>query len=104
MAPKEPLEEAVLREVAEERGLTCVRVLRPIAEEHTPHPIRRFPRHTTFFEMEADGDAEVPDMWDHQVTGTGRDNGMTFHCRFESLPLDFPLADGQDAWLDRLEA
>ncbi|WP_277037482.1 NUDIX domain-containing protein [Actinacidiphila oryziradicis] len=44
VAPEEPLEVAVLREVAEECGLTGVRVLRPIAEERTPHPIRRFPR------------------------------------------------------------
>ena len=29
VAPEEPLEAAVLREVAEECGLTCVRVLRP---------------------------------------------------------------------------
>lgn len=104
VAPEEPLEEAVVREVAEESGLTRVRVLRPLAEEHTPHPIRRFPRHTTFFELEVDDDADVPDAWDHQVTGAGRDNGMTFHCRFEPLPLAFPLADGQDAWLDRLQA
>ncbi|WP_329438011.1 NUDIX domain-containing protein [Streptomyces canus] len=103
VAPEEPLEEAVLREVAEECGLTCVRVLRPLAEEHTPHPIRHFPRHTTFFELEVDGDADVPDAWEHHVTGAGRDNGMTFHCRFEPLPLAFSLADGQDAWLDRLE-
>lgn len=101
--PEEPLDEAVLREVAEESGLTCVRVLRPLAEEHTPHPIHRFPRHTTFFELEVDGDADVPDAWDHRVTGAGRDHGMTFHCRFEPLPLPFPLADGQDAWLGRLD-
>ncbi|MFF4788119.1 NUDIX domain-containing protein [Streptomyces griseorubiginosus] len=103
VAPAEPLEEAVLREVAEECGLTCVRVLRPVAEERSPHPIRRFPRHTTFFELEVDGDATVPDAWDHRVTGAGRDHGMTFHCRFEPLPLSFPLADGQDAWLGRLD-
>lgn len=104
VAPEESLGQAVVREVAEESGLTRVRVLRPLAEEHTPHPIRRFPRHTTFFELEVDDDADVPDAWDHHVTGAGRDNGMTFHCRFEPLPLAFPLADGQDAWLDRLEA
>ncbi|MDV9177418.1 NUDIX domain-containing protein [Streptomyces sp. W16] len=66
-APEEPLEEAVLREVTEECGLTC----------------RRCPG--------------------HHVAGARRDNGMTFHCRFEPLPLAFPLADGQDARLDRLE-
>ena len=103
VAPGEPLEEAVLREVREESGLTSVRVLRPLAEEHTPHPIRHFPRHTTFFELAVDGDTDIPDAWDHRVTGPGRDNGMTFHCRFEPLPLTFPLADGQDAWLHRLE-
>lgn len=67
----------MLQEGTEECGLTCVRVLRLLAEEHTPHPIRRFPRHTTFFELEVDGEADVPDAWDHHVTGTGRDNGMT---------------------------
>jgi ADP-ribose pyrophosphatase YjhB (NUDIX family) len=103
VAPGEPLEEAVLREVAEECGQAGVRVQRSVAEEHTPHPIRRFPRHTTFFELEVDGDADVPDVWDHRVTGAGRDNGMTFHCRFEPLPLAFSLADGQDAWLHRLD-
>jgi len=44
-----------------------------------------------------DHDADVPGAWNHHVTGAGRDNGMTFHCRLEPLPLALPLADGQDS-------
>ncbi|MER8012333.1 NUDIX domain-containing protein [Streptomyces sp. NPDC094149] len=54
VTPGEPLEEAVLRDVAEECGLACVQVLRLVAEEHTPHWIRRFPCRTTFFELAVD--------------------------------------------------
>ncbi len=25
--------------------------------------------------------------------------GLSFHCRFVGLPLQVPLADGQDTWL-----
>lgn len=36
VVPKEPLDEAVLREVAEETGMACVRVQRPIAVRRGP--------------------------------------------------------------------
>ncbi|WP_147138221.1 NUDIX hydrolase [Stackebrandtia albiflava] len=97
----ETLEQAVIREVREETGLHDARIVRILGDDHTVHPIRGFARHTTYLQLTAD--PATPDAWNHQVTGTGRDEGMTFRCRFVPLPLTFHLADGQDAWLHRLD-
>ncbi|MFJ4841553.1 NUDIX domain-containing protein [Streptomyces sp. NPDC088746] len=99
--PGEELSHAVLREVAEETGLLTAGVVRPMAVDERPHPQTRQPRRTTFFLLRAPQDA--PDAWVHQVRGDGVDSGLTFACRFEPLPLRWPLADGQDAWLGNLE-
>jgi ADP-ribose pyrophosphatase YjhB (NUDIX family) len=100
--PGEDLEHAVLREVAEETGLSGVFVINRIAVDRRPHPQTQHPRRTTFFRLDAG--ADTPDAWTHRVTGTGDDHGMTFACRFVALPLGKPLADRQDAWLDQLSS
>ncbi|MEV8352399.1 NUDIX domain-containing protein [Streptomyces niveus] len=97
----EGLEEAVLREVAEETGLRAVTVLRQIAVEDKPHPDTGQPRRTSFFHLQAP--AETPDAWEHRVHGDGADAGLTFACRFHPLPLKRPLADDQDTWLGRID-
>ncbi|GGK16797.1 hypothetical protein GCM10011583_55920 [Streptomyces camponoticapitis] len=97
----EQLEEAVLREVAEETGLLTATVVRQIAVEDKPHPETGQPRRTTFFFLRAS--VETPDAWDHRVTGGGEDVGLTFACRFLPLPLKKPLADDQDVWLGHLD-
>ncbi|MEV8416041.1 NUDIX domain-containing protein [Streptomyces niveus] len=97
----EGLEEAVLREVAEETGLRAVTVLRRIAVEDKPHPDTGRPRRTGFFHLRAP--AETPDAWEHHVHGDGADAGLTFACRFLPLPLKRPLADDQDTWLGRID-
>ncbi|WP_436739492.1 NUDIX hydrolase [Streptomyces sp. BBFR102] len=94
--PGEPPERAVLRETAEETGLTAT-VVRRLGVEEKPHPQTGLPRRTTFFLLHAPDDA--PDTWLHQVGGEGGDAGLTFACRFTLLPLGGPLADRQDAWL-----
>ncbi|MFC9896092.1 NUDIX domain-containing protein [Nocardia sp. NPDC127579] len=98
--PDEDLERAVLREVAEETGLLDVTVIGRIGVDDRPHPQSGRPRRTTFFHLDAGID--IPDTWTHRVGGTGADHGMLFACRFVALPLDRPLADWQDAWLDRI--
>ncbi|NUS94186.1 MAG: NUDIX domain-containing protein, partial [Nocardia sp.] len=50
--PGEDLEHAVLREVAEETGLSDVCVINRIALDHRPHPQTRHPRRTTFFHLD----------------------------------------------------
>jgi ADP-ribose pyrophosphatase YjhB (NUDIX family) len=97
----EGLEEAVLREVAEETGLLRTTVVRQIAVEDKPHPDTGRPRRTSFFLLRAP--ADTPDTWDHRVHGDGDDAGLTFACRFLPLPLKQPLADGQDTWLGRVD-
>ncbi|MFG3407920.1 NUDIX domain-containing protein [Streptomyces sp. NPDC048142] len=97
----EGLEEAVLREVAEETGLPGATVVRQIAVEDKPHPDTGQPRRTSYFFLQAP--ADTPDAWDHHVNGDGDDAGLTFACRFLPLPLKQPLADDQDIWLGRID-
>ncbi|MDL4815524.1 NUDIX hydrolase [Actinomadura opuntiae] len=99
--PGEGLEEAVLREVAEETGLVSASVVRRVAVEDRPHPDTHRPRRTTFFQLEAP--ASMADSWCHTVRGDGEDVGLMFACRFLPLPLGQPLADDQDAWLGHID-
>ncbi|MFD5204640.1 NUDIX domain-containing protein [Streptomyces sp. NPDC058375] len=94
-------ERAVLREVAEETGLTGARVVRRIAVDERPHPETGQPRRTAFLLLDAPPDGPVE--WEHRVRGDGADAGMRFACRFAPLPLEHPLADAQDAWLGRVD-
>ncbi|WP_280447148.1 NUDIX hydrolase [Nocardia cyriacigeorgica] len=94
--PGEALDTAVLREVAEETGLTNVHS-RPNRRRRPPPPPHQPPRRTTFYHLHAEPD--TPDAWLHQVDGEGADHGLTFACRFVPLPLEEPLADNQDRWL-----
>jgi hypothetical protein len=57
---------------------------------------------TNFVHLEASSDSN--ESWDHRVTGEGEDLGMTFLCRWESLPLGFELAGGQGRFLDAILA
>ncbi|MEU8125429.1 NUDIX domain-containing protein [Spirillospora sp. NPDC049024] len=98
--PGEDLEQAVLREVVEETGLHTVSVVEQIAVDTRPDPATRRPRRTTYFHLQAPATTE--DAWSHAVSGEGDDAGLTFACRFLPLPLDHPLADAQDAWLNRI--
>ncbi|MFF4198044.1 NUDIX domain-containing protein [Nonomuraea sp. NPDC001831] len=99
--PDESLEQAVLRELAEETGLTEVTLVGPVAVDHKPREDNGRPRRTTFFHLTAAPDSA--DAWRHRVHGDGADAGMEFACRFVPLPLAEKLADAQDAWLGRIE-
>jgi 8-oxo-dGTP pyrophosphatase MutT (NUDIX family) len=100
--PNETPQEAVLREVSEETGLTGLTVRDVLHTEERPHPVTRTPRTTTFFIVGAPTD--TPDAWTHHVDGHGTDAGLIFNCRFEDLPLEHPLADDQDAGLGLIHA
>ncbi|WP_432005623.1 NUDIX domain-containing protein [Streptomyces parvus] len=101
VAPGEDPERAVLREVAEETGLTGARVVRRLAVDGRPHPETGQPRLTTYLLLDAP--LEGPEAWEHRVRGDGGDAGMRFACRFVPLPLADPLADAQDAHLGRVD-
>ncbi|MGW4643358.1 NUDIX hydrolase [Sphaerisporangium sp. NPDC004334] len=99
--PDESLEEAVLREVAEETGVTGVSIVRLIAVDDRPHPDTGQPRRTTFFQFTVQADAD--DAWLHHVHGDDADAGLLFACRFVPIPLVERLADAQDAWLGGID-
>lgn len=97
----ETLRQAVLREVAEETGLVALELGVPLQTEDKPHPISGQSRTTTFFVVEAA--RQTPHAWVHSVLGDGADAAMVFNCRFAALPLRYPLADDQDAWLGLID-
>ncbi|MFV2086801.1 NUDIX hydrolase [Micromonospora sp. LOL_021] len=99
--PDEELHDAVLREVAEETGLTDVTVVCGIGAEDKPHPGTGQPRRTTYFHLRAP--SEAPDTWQHTVTGSGLDSELRVACRFVPLPLRSHLADDQDALLGSID-
>ena len=77
MEPGEALADAVLREVAEETGLTAVMLGAALAVQQRPHPHTGQPRVTVFFHART---AEPRDAWTHTVAGPegDEDHGLVF--------------------------
>ena len=104
LEPGESVEEAALREVAEETGLTEATVVRRLGVSERPHPDTGAPQHTTYVLMRYDGRAnEHAAPWTWKVEGAGEDGGMLFRCWFTPLPLDeVTLAGDQDELLSQV--
>jgi ADP-ribose pyrophosphatase YjhB (NUDIX family) len=102
MLRSETLEEAALREVQEECGLTEVRYVEQVGFVELGLGEPGGPAMTNFVHLEAPSDGES--SWEHLVGGDGEDAGMTFLVRWEPLPLGFELAGGQGAFLDAILA
>jgi 8-oxo-dGTP pyrophosphatase MutT (NUDIX family) len=81
--PGEELEEGLRREIAEEAGLTDIRIVRELAgfEDHYPS---RYENHAFHVALED----EAPDEWDHVVVGQGDDAGLVFRYRWVPLEPD----------------
>lgn len=95
--PGEDLEQAVLREVAEETGLDNLRLVRKLpefeAEYENPHESHAF--HLV-------AETETPDTWEHEVHGEGSDAGLVYVCRWLPLTPDLRLWNGRDPMLRHL--
>jgi 8-oxo-dGTP pyrophosphatase MutT (NUDIX family) len=82
----EELEAGLLRELAEEAGLTNARIVRelPGFEDHYPS---RYENHGFHLVLEG----EAADEWEHVVLGQGDDAGLAFHFRWLPISADLHL-------------
>lgn len=94
--PDEDVAAALVREVAEESGLTNLRIIRKLAEAVFPEWGNL--RHV--FHVEVLGQA--PDRWIHTVRGSGEDSGMEFEYSWVPLDATLRLSGDQDRWLASL--
>ena len=100
----ETLEEALLREVEEETGVTGIEIVRELADAAAFERIYGPGRHESHA-FHAVSHADTPDMWTHQVTGTGMDAVLAYPCRWVSLDDELPLLWGKpDPLAERLRA
>lgn len=94
--PDEDVEAALVREVAEESGLTNLRIIRKLAEAVFPECGNL--RHV--FHVEVLG--QVSDRWIHTVRGSGEDSGMEFEYSLVPLDATLHLSGDQGRWLASL--
>ena len=97
----ETIEEGAVREVVEETGLSCIRVIRLLG---TQECIAEDGSGVFSTFVWATSPAGGRDSWEHEVAGDGEDAGMVFSCRFEPLPLGTALAAGEGEFLDAIGA
>jgi 8-oxo-dGTP diphosphatase len=93
----ETLEEGLFRELAEETGVTGVRIVRELPDFECTH--RTF-SHNHAFHLVAE--EETPDEWEHRVQGKGADAGLTHLCRWLPLTADLELWNSRDPMLAKL--
>jgi 8-oxo-dGTP diphosphatase len=93
----ETLEEGLRRELAEETGLTGVRVVRELPDFECTYE--------TFYENHAFhlvAEEETPQAWRHRIHGEGVDSGLVHLCRWVPLSADLELWNEGDPMLRHL--
>lgn len=96
--PGETPREAVVREVAEESGLTDIEIETLLAKDEWPHPEKPKTYRRYFYHVTASTPQE---SWQHEVTGTGEDEGSVYSY-YWSDPNDVSLVADMDDYVDRL--
>lgn len=100
--PDETLEEGLVREVEEETGVTGIEIVSELADAAEFRRLYGPGRHESHA-FHATADADTPDTWTHEVTGSGMDNVLAYPCRWASLDGELPLLWGKpDPLAERL--
>ncbi|MFZ5815031.1 MAG: NUDIX hydrolase [Bacillota bacterium] len=89
--PGESLEEAVVREVFEESGVTAT-VVRELGSDELPVPESQQLQERHFFLLQTD--LPLPDQWVHIVSDGVEDKGMRFHYFWMEVREAAPLLAG----------
>jgi 8-oxo-dGTP pyrophosphatase MutT (NUDIX family) len=82
----ESLEDGLLRELAEETGITRARVVGEL-----PAFERRYETFSRNHAFHVAVDDASPDRWEHRVHGKGADSGLTYLCRWIPLTPELKL-------------
>jgi 8-oxo-dGTP pyrophosphatase MutT (NUDIX family) len=93
----ESLEQGLMRELAEETGLTDARIVSELPDFEAPYE-NFCVNHA--FHLASDG--ETRDEWRHEVHGDGVDAGLIHVCRWVPLTLELPLWNEGDPMLKHL--
>lgn len=98
--PGEDHEAGLAREVDEEAGVTGIRIVSLLADAGDFADLYGPGVHRSYaFHAEADDER---DQWEHVITGTGADAGLTHHCRWVPLDECPPLWGKPDPLVERL--
>jgi ADP-ribose pyrophosphatase YjhB (NUDIX family) len=102
--PFEGIEEAAAREVREQTGLKGLTYVGQVGHHELGPEAEDGPRMVNYVHLQAPSDGER--AWEYaeasSVTGQRDEEGRIATCRWEPLPLRFPLADGQAMFLDEI--
>jgi ADP-ribose pyrophosphatase YjhB (NUDIX family) len=93
----ETLEGGLRRELAEETGLTEVRIVRELPGFECTY--RTYSHNHAFHAV---AEVQTPDEWRHRVAGKGADSGLTHICRWLPLTADLRLWGAPDPMLREL--
>jgi 8-oxo-dGTP pyrophosphatase MutT (NUDIX family) len=93
----ETLEEGLRRELAEETGLTRVRIVRELPDFASTY--ENFCENHAF---QVVVEEETPPSWEHEVHGEGVDSGKIYLCRWFPLTADLELWNARDPMLEKL--
>lgn len=94
--PGEETYHAVIREIEEETGLKNFEVENLIAEDHWNNDDGAI-HNRYFYKINV---SNVPEQWDHEPTGGGAEEGLTFHYFWISSKDEVDLIRGHGDYLD----
>ncbi|MFP7478600.1 NUDIX hydrolase [Terribacillus saccharophilus] len=93
----EDLAAALHREILEESGLLDLPSGELVASAPFLHPDKQEHQLRHFYLIQTR--QQLPDTWEHQVFGSGADNGLVFRYKWYDITSIPPLAASQDQFL-----
>lgn len=93
--PNENTDHAVVREIIEETGLEQIKIEKLITEDYWKN-VDGAIHHRFFYKINV---SNTPDYWEHEPTGGGPEEGLTFSYFWISSENEIELVDGHGDYL-----